>query len=190
MGFSVGDLAKRLEIVRSLVGVLAPDGNSPMIGCGGTSGIRLGWFACSGLSGIGGCIDVACSGGNCVTGDDTAAGEIGPVLGCISPGKFGVVGVAGSEGLPNRVEDRAGDFFDGTVLLLCTELPVALLAKGTPVDGVTGLGAPFEPREFFDDTETLRRTPPYLRRLSAPPLAFEADLPMFDFVVDGGVAPL
>ena len=43
--------------------------------------------------------------------------------------------------------------------------------SGIPAVGVPGLETPPEPRE---DTDTLRRTP-YLRRLSAPALEFEAD---------------
>jgi hypothetical protein len=40
-----------------------------------------------------------------------------------------------------------------------------------------GLGTVNEDLEFLEDTETFLRTPPNLRRLSAPALALEADLP-------------
>jgi hypothetical protein len=49
--------------------------------------------------------------------------------------------------------------------------------------GVPGLGAFPEFLEFLDETETLCRRFPYLRRLSAPPLALDADRLRPDFVV-------
>ena len=41
--------------------------------------------------------------------------------------------------------------------------------------------------EFFDDTETFLLMPPCFRRLSAPALAFEADLPRAAGVARVGV---
>lgn len=44
-------------------------------------------------------------------------------------------------------------------------------------DDVTGLGAATEFREFREETETFRLTPPYFRTLSAPALDTDPDLP-------------
>jgi hypothetical protein len=77
-----------------------------------------------------------------------------------------------------------GDLFEGTVLLLCIP-PVAV--------GVAGLGAPFDCLECLEDTDTFLRIPPNFRTLSAPALAFDADLPMVLDVLAGVVgvaAPL
>lgn len=59
----------------------------------------------------------------------------------------------------------AGDRFEGNVLLLFI-LEVGGVAKG----GMLGLAAAPERRERREDVETFRRTPPYLRKLSAPAL--------------------
>ncbi len=61
--------------------------------------------------------------------------------------------------------------------------------------GLEGLGAPFDCLDCLEETDTLRRTPPNFRTLSAPALAFEEDLATrFDFpgvfgVPIGGVPP-
>lgn len=59
-----------------------------------------------------------------------------------------------------------GAILDGRVLLRCTPLND---------DGVLGLAVAFEFREFLEDTDTFRRRLPYLRKLSAPPLALETE---------------
>ena len=82
-----------------------------------------------------------------------------------------------SSALLKRGVDKAGDFFDGTVLLRYTPLPVLLLAKAVPDDGVIGLGTLVDFLEFLDETDTFLRMPPNFRRLSAPALAFDVDLP-------------
>ncbi len=69
----------------------------------------------------------------------------------------------------------AGDRLDGTVLL--RDMPELPANEVTP-EGVPGLETPglplsLEPRE---DTDTLRRTP-YFLRLSAPALALDAERP-------------
>ena len=74
----------------------------------------------------------------------------------------------------------AGDFFDGTVLLLWTPPPEAAAASGLPGAGEPGLGTLLEDLEFFEETDMFLRTPPCFLRLSAPALAFEADLPRPD----------
>jgi hypothetical protein len=85
-------------------------------------------------------------------------GVVGPE--CFSRGK---------RGLPS-----AGDLFDGSVLLLCTPDPA-----GDAKAAVMGLGTAPEWRERLEDVETFLRTPPYLRRLSAPALEdVEADRSM------------
>jgi hypothetical protein len=68
----------------------------------------------------------------------------------------------------------AGDFFDGTVLLLWTPLPEFEVAS----EGVTGLGGTPECLDPLDETDTFLRTPPYRLTLSAPALALDEDLPM------------
>lgn len=52
-----------------------------------------------------------------------------------------------------------------------------MLACGLPGGGELGLGMFCDDFEFFDETDTLRRIP-NLRRLSAPALAFDVDLPI------------
>jgi hypothetical protein len=74
----------------------------------------------------------------------------------------------------------------GRVLLRAIPPPTDPDASGIPEVGVPGLETPPEPRE---DTDKLRRTP-YLRRLSAPALAFEADRPTPVFGDTGVGAPL
>lgn len=78
------------------------------------------------------------------------------------------VGVAGSPLRPNLGDASPGDFFEGTVLLRCTPGPTIEV-------GVPGLCALLEALEFFDDTDTFLRRVSYFLRLSAPPLALEAD---------------
>lgn len=85
------------------------------------------------------------------------------------------VGVDGSAFL-NRVEGMAGDFFDGTVLLLWTP-PELVAARGLPGAGEPGLGTLLDDFEFLEETDKFLRMPPCFLRLSAPALAFEADLP-------------
>ena len=70
----------------------------------------------------------------------------------------------------------AGDLLDGTVLLRFTPATGDPLARTPPAEGVSGVGTPFDAvsRELRDETDTFRRTPCFLR-LSAPPLAFDAD---------------
>jgi hypothetical protein len=76
------------------------------------------------------------------------------------------VGVEGPEGLlANRGLFRCGDLLVGKVLLLCTPD-----VGGVTKPGVIGLGIAPEWRERLEEVETLRRTPPYLRKLSAPAL--------------------
>lgn len=70
----------------------------------------------------------------------------------------------------------AGDFFEGTVLLLWTPPPEVVAASGLPGAGEPGLGTLLEDLEFFEETDMFLRTPPCFLRLSAPALAFEADL--------------
>lgn len=97
----------------------------------------------------------------------------------------GVVGpdcfAGGKRGLP-----RAGERFDGRVLLRCTpELGVEANA------GVMGLGTAPEWRERFDEVETFLRTPPYIRKLSAPALEdVDADRPMPELLRPGVVGVL
>ena len=68
-------------------------------------------------------------------------------------------------------EGSPGERFDGTVLLRWTP-PVGVVANA----GLAGLGAPLDCLECREETDTLRRMPPYFRTLSAPALAFEEDL--------------
>ena len=86
----------------------------------------------------------------------------------------------------NLEDGRAGDRFEGRVLLLCT--PVV----GVGYAGLAGLGAPFDCLECREDTDTFRRTPPCFLTSSAPALAFEMDLRTLFFglgVPGGGVPP-
>lgn len=95
----------------------------------------------------------------------------------LSPGaKLPEVGDAVSAFL-NRLVVMPGDFFDGTVLLLWTPPLEVVVVSGLPGAGEPGLGWLLDALEFFDDTETFLLMPPCFRRLSAPALAFEADLP-------------
>jgi hypothetical protein len=64
---------------------------------------------------------------------------------------------ADSVGLNDEVGLDPGDLFDGRVLL-----------RLTPIFGLPGV-------DFFDETETLRRMPPFFLKSSAAALAFEAD---------------
>lgn len=76
---------------------------------------------------------------------------------------------AGKRGLPSP-----GERFEGSVLLRCT--PDVVVETN---DGAIGLGTAGECRERFEDVDTFLRTPPYMRRLSAPALeVVEADRPM------------
>lgn len=59
----------------------------------------------------------------------------------------------------------AGDRFEGNVLLL-----FILEVGGVPNGGMIGLAAAPERRERREDVETFRRTPPCMRKLSAPAL--------------------
>jgi hypothetical protein len=80
---------------------------------------------------------------------------------------------------------RAGDFFEGTVLLLA-KTPVLGVAVSA---GLAGLGQPFECKDRLDDVDLLRRIEPSLATLSAPALAEDADrtIPVDCFGVDGGL---
>lgn len=62
------------------------------------------------------------------------------------------------------VARRWAAILEGRVLLRCT-----------PPAVVPGLGALLEVREVLDETETFLRRLPYLRKLSAPPLALETE---------------
>ncbi len=88
------------------------------------------------------------------------------------------IGVRGATGLDdwsvrfeNLPDARAGDFFDGTVLLRPRAAAGVAASAGLP-----GLGAPLECRECLDDVERFRRILPSLATLSAPALALDADL--------------
>jgi hypothetical protein len=63
--------------------------------------------------------------------------------------------------------------------------PLVVFDNAAPYGGLAGLGAPLDCRECREDVETFRRTPPYLRTLSAPALAFEADLVTWFFLFPG-----
>lgn len=82
----------------------------------------------------------------------------------------------------NRPEERAGDFFEGTVLLLVNP-PVGVEATA----GLPGVVVPVSFRERRDEVDLLRRILPSLRTLSAPALAFELLLPKPDFLFGFGV---
>lgn len=90
----------------------------------------------------------------------------------------GVAGVSGTTGAPdcspflwNLPVPIAGDFLDGTVLLLAKPPDAP-----DPCAGLAGLGAPLECRECLDETDRFRRIWPSRATLSAPALAFDADL--------------
>lgn len=91
------------------------------------------------------------------------------VVGVVEAGTL----VVGSAGV---LRWTAGAILEGRVLL-----------RWTPVneEGVLGLRAAFEAREFLEDTETFRRILPYLRKLSVPPLALETERRILVCVVVG-----
>lgn len=81
--------------------------------------------------------------------------------------------------------------FEGTVLLLCKPLEADVAGWR---EGLVWFGATLDCLECLELTETLRRTPPPRRRLSAPALALEEDLktPLFLLAllgVPGGGVP-
>jgi hypothetical protein len=98
-------------------------------------------------------------------------------------------GVKGETGKPsflmcaNLPCCKAGDLLDGTVLLLPRPPDVGVVTAGLP-----GLGAPLDARERLEDVDLLRRIFPSLDTLSAPALAFDADLWTPDFRDELGVA--
>jgi hypothetical protein len=113
-----------------------------------------------------------------------ASADIGEVIGFFGSSVLGVEGPDMSLG--NRGLLSAGDRFDGNVLLLCTPEVV-----GVAKAGVMGLGTAPECRERFDDVDTFRRTPLYLRTLSAPALeAADAERPRPELLRPGVVGVL
>jgi hypothetical protein len=113
-----------------------------------------------------------------------ASADIGAVSGFFGSSVLGVDGPDISLG--NRGLLRAGDLFEGKVLLRCT-LDVVGVAKA----GVIGLGTAPERRERFEEVETFLRTPLYLRRLSAPALeVVDADRPIPELFRPGVVGVL
>jgi hypothetical protein len=143
-----------------------------------------------------------------ILGDDGEASrriEVVGAVGEIPPGALGLVddmpavvgdGDGDPEVLCKRFDGRAGDFFEGTVLLRWTP-PLDVCVITAPYAGLAGLGAPLDCSECLDDADTFLRTPPYFLTLSAPALALEADLAtvVFDLPgigvvgVPGGVPP-
>jgi hypothetical protein len=86
-------------------------------------------------------------------------------------GDAGVMATVGDSCRWNRAEGIWGDFLDGTVLLLANP-PLGVVANA----GLAGVDVPFECRECLDDVDRFLRILPSLLTLSAPALAFEADL--------------
>lgn len=177
----VGDLVKKLDIFLSLVGcwfagatlllfVSAPDGFSIGVAPSFVKSTLL-------LGGFAGAFDdgsTALRDGVSPEEEAQSPAILGDVV--VGEPRRTDVGVDGSVGFWNRVEFNAGDFLDGRVLLRVIPPPTDPGASGTPDVGVPGLGIPPDPLELWEDTETFRRTP-YLRKLSAPALALEADRP-------------
>src|SRR5262249_21161333 len=109
-----------------------------------------------------------------VAGDFSEAGVGSSDVICVS----GSTAPCSASCLWNLPDPRAGDFLDGTVLLLANP---ADGDEATP--GLPGVDAP----ECLDDVDRLRRILPSRRTLSAPALAFELDLPKPDFLFGLGV---
>lgn len=74
--------------------------------------------------------------------------------------------------------EKPGALFEGTVLLRCSPPPFELEL------GV--LGPVTLPLEFLEETDMFRRRASYFLRLSAPPLALEAERLMVVFCKGGG----
>ena len=130
----MGDFEKKFETLRSLVGVTIAGCPSTPIGRAGRCCFCVGTGRSSllalpvdvkpdpiggGCSDVGVIEDVAdndrCVDGACGLEEDVRVSDETKLGGA----SLAEVGVAGSEGLLNRaVDDKAGDFFDGSVLLL------------------------------------------------------------------------
>ena len=121
-------------------------------------------------------------GGGTREGGSASVGVVEMELGSLATG---VAGGLASAILWKRDEfGMAGDLFDGTVLLLAKpEVFTDPAPKPDGEAGATGVETPGLGRlcELCDDNEALRRTPPVLRRLSAPALALEDERTTEDF---------
>jgi hypothetical protein len=128
-----------------------------------------------------GTIDALFGGGPRLATMAAASAAIGDGVGVLASSAAGVAGPdlsLGKRGLP-----RPGDRLEGSVLLRCT--PDAV---GVTNAGVIGLGTAPEWRERFEDVDTFLRTPPYLRRLSAPALEdVDAERPIAELLRPGVV---
>jgi hypothetical protein len=102
----------------------------------------------------------------------------------------GTTGVSGATGASfreaNLPDCRAGDFFEGRVLLLASPLVGVVEVNA----GLAGLGHPFECIDRLDDVDLFLRIEPSLAIFSAPALAVDGDRTMPDLGVgvDGGLA--
>lgn len=150
-----GDFVKKLESLRSLIGV-----TTTLDACEGSKNCERS-VTCSGV----GCADKAASAELPASWTVGVRSSVGWLTCSVSTvgGNTDDVGVVGSPCARFGVI-KAGDFFEGTVLLLFTVLAVDV--------GVPGLCV-FP--EFRDETDTFRRSASYFLRLSAPPLAFDAE---------------
>ena len=196
-GPKIGDIDRRFDIFRSLP-CLPLIGVTDIVSCVGRrscaavidaagSGIWL--LLIAGGRGLGaGCAlgsrtsvpSTADEAGTLLAAGRSSGGEPGIGAGVLT---VGVLGGLASEVLWNLCPAIAGDRFDGTVLLRPN--PPALPALPPNADGEAGVPGIdtfglLRSLEFRDDKDALRRTPPVLRRLSAPMVV------ALDALTDGG----
>jgi len=124
----------------------------------------------------------AASSGGVAISSTTAGGETTVLAG----GATGVIGATWSFREANLPACRAGDFFEGRVLLRARPPPVGVAVNA----GLAGLGQPLEWNDRLDEVDLFLRIEPSLATLSAPALALDVDrtMPGFETGVDGGLS--